>query len=48
MKGIIIKYILQHRHFMRLWKPTMSIQVKIAKMASNTPRWAIHAPNHPK
>ena len=48
MKIVIMRYILHHRSFVRLWKPIVSIQVKIAKMASNPPKWANHVPNHPK
>ena len=48
MKHVIIMYIIQYNIFVRIWKPIVSIQVKIAKMASNPPRWANHVPNHPK
>ena len=48
MKLFIIRYIIHDRIFMRIWKPIVSIQVKIAKMASNPPRWANLIPNHPK
>ena len=45
LKHVIIRYILQHRIFVRIWKPNVSIQVKIPKLASNPPRWVNYAPN---
>ena len=31
-----------------LWKPNLSVHVKMAKLASIPPRWAKQAPNQPK
>ena len=41
-------FILHFESFVRLWEPNVSVQVKIFKLASISPRWTNHAPNNPK
>ena len=48
LKHVINRFILHHKCFLRLWKPKMTVQVKLPKLASIPPRWAKHAPNQPK
>ena len=44
----IIMYIIHHKSLVRIWNLIVSIQPKIAKLASNPPRWANHVPTQPK
>ena len=39
------RFILHMVQFERLWKPNLSVHVKMAKLASIPPRWAKQAPN---
>ena len=41
-------FILHIKWLMRPRKPKMTVQVKLAKLASIPPRWDKHAPNQPK
>ena len=41
-------FILHHKCFMRLRNHNVTVQMKLAKLASIPTRWANHAPNHPK
>ena len=48
LKHVIRNFILHLKWFMRLGNPNVTIQVKLAKLASIPPRWANHTPTNPK
>ena len=48
LKHVSNRFILHQKFFVRLGKPKVTVQVKLAKLASISPRWDKHTPNHPK